>query len=543
MINLQNMMKYNIMDEVIIPKRGLIQGLPLSCLFFNLYIDKNISEMATQGLEREKKFLAQLFADDILIQSKNKEEIIEAIKILSIKLDNLEMEINWDKSHLVSNDETTINIELDNGNEINLTSTKSTSYLGHMINGSGFSAMNINNQIFGKLLGLFNKYTHKISRNSRIRIFKTYLQTKANHLIVHIVLSGEANKLWTVIRNVIFRSILNFDTTPREASNRLGLGFYDLIIKPVIKAIKSEYFDDKLDIRNWIIEKTKYMYKEWLIAENNLSENTKNYIANEFLSKNNSIPNLEEWKKIMINEGIERLSRGSGVSITNKNLKHPGILYYTSNAACHKIESMLYNACTVENNDDNDQITTDEIDSANDVITLLITMREYLNHCIEKKLIAASEPNYDWENIISEDLIRKNNILKRIKDIENEITKTADEILNKVIDEIYEFIADTDNRQKLNLNFINSNNNENNRLISKALGNLLNGLRQRINNCENKLMLWDLEMICDENFILKKNHKEKPRNILYKKNNNKKTKNNNKVDINNNNKKITDYVN
>lgn len=407
-----------------------------------------------------------------------------------------------------------------------------------MIDFNGFSAINLNNQLFGKILELFNKYTYKISRNSRIRIFKTYLQTKANHLVVHIVLSGGANKLWTVIRNVIFRSILNCDTTPREASNRLGIGFYDLIIKPVIKTINSNYFIDKPDMRNWIIEKTKYMYKEWLIAENNLSEKTKNHISNEFLSSFNSIPNEVEWKKIMRIEGMERLSRGSGLIITNQHLKHPGILYYTSNAACHKIESMLFNACTVENSDSNDDRNVNNIDNANSVITRLITMKEYLKKCKEENLIPASEPNYEWENIISEDIIRKSIIRKRTKELENQINNISDEILNNIIDEIYEFIAATDNRARLNINFINSNNPENNRLISKALGNLLNNLRDCINTCEDKYLLWDLEMICDEEYLNEKKENQKLIKLEYKK----KGKLNNKknVDIN---KKITDYIN
>ena len=87
---------------------------------------------------------------------------------------------------------------------------------------------------FGKLinkLSIFNGF----AKSAKIRIFKIFLISKVNHLLPLIVLSGNLEASWKCIRKIIFKNILDKHTLPLETAVALGLGYYNIIIRPLIK--------------------------------------------------------------------------------------------------------------------------------------------------------------------------------------------------------------------------------------------------------------------------------------------------------------------
>ena len=87
-----------------------------------------------------------------------------------------------------------------------------------------------------------------LSRLTRIRIFKVYMISKINHLLPLICLNGYLVESWKTIRKIIFRNILEKQTTPLETMISLGLGYFNLIIKPMLKLINKEYKLSKNDV-------------------------------------------------------------------------------------------------------------------------------------------------------------------------------------------------------------------------------------------------------------------------------------------------------
>ena len=74
--------------------------------------------------------------------------------------------------------------------------------------------------------------------------------TKVNHLLPIITLNGYLSESWKWIRRIIFRDILKAQTSPLETAVTLGLGYYNIIIRPMIKAIEREFnlFKEKLHL-------------------------------------------------------------------------------------------------------------------------------------------------------------------------------------------------------------------------------------------------------------------------------------------------------
>ena len=55
-----------------------------------------------------------------------------------------------------------------------------------------------------------------------------------------IVISGQLETTWTNVRKIIFRDVINFSTFPKESSSIIGLSYYNIIIKPLLKLYEKD---------------------------------------------------------------------------------------------------------------------------------------------------------------------------------------------------------------------------------------------------------------------------------------------------------------
>ena len=58
------------------------------------------------------------------------------------------------------------------------------------------------------------------------------MRSKINPLII---LTGGTEELWKDIRKFIFHYIIECNTLPRESASAFGLGFYEIMIRPLKK--------------------------------------------------------------------------------------------------------------------------------------------------------------------------------------------------------------------------------------------------------------------------------------------------------------------
>ena len=83
----------------------------------------------------------------------------------------------------------------------------------------------------------------KISQYTKILLFKTYCRSKINHCIPLLTATGCIKESWEGIRKVIFQVVLEYNTLPIELRNIYGIGFYTVMVKPILKLNTHEYYE------------------------------------------------------------------------------------------------------------------------------------------------------------------------------------------------------------------------------------------------------------------------------------------------------------
>ena len=167
--------------------------------------------------------------------------------------------------------------------------------------------------------------------------------SKVNHLLPLISLNGHLQESWKCIRKIIFRDILRTQTSPLESMVTLGLGYYNIIIKPILKIIeKSKTFNNQTSQQNFLIKAAKKTLAYWKNLEQKLPQEIEVTI-NKLL--NNEIwINAKEMDLLIYNNLGARLFRNSNeINVIKdiRSLKYPNYLYILSNAAIHEIIDTL----------------------------------------------------------------------------------------------------------------------------------------------------------------------------------------------------------
>ena len=126
-------------------------------------------------------------------------------------------------------------------------------------------------------------------------------------------------------------------TTPLESAITLGIGYYNLIIRPEMKMIEREYDFLKNDHH---LESLKSAAKKAMIRWKNLETKLLDDVENQI----NQMIDWQNWHSvkeidhlIFNNIGV-RLCRNKNLNVKDpKALKYPNFLYLLSNASTHEI--------------------------------------------------------------------------------------------------------------------------------------------------------------------------------------------------------------
>ena len=206
-----------------------------------------------------------------------------------------------------------------------------------------------------------------------------------------IVFTGQTKELWILIRILIFKTILTRNTLPREAASLFKCGFYDIIVRPILKLINTidEYHKEPeylAFLRHTAIKALTVM-KE--IEENHST--IINYAIESATNTNNQFPSLEQWDKYICESISVRLWE-DGYSDMIKaeilKIKYPCLIFVLSNAPIHMaIEHSRNYYKAITNNDE--VLKTKSINSIKDI---LIRHSSIINMIQEK--IYPNVPDY-----------------------------------------------------------------------------------------------------------------------------------------------------
>ena len=377
-------------DTEIHTTRGLPQGSSLSPIFFNLYINDILKE-----LNRDKDVHTQAYADDIIIQSNNLQKLQNSYDQAKTEFKKIGLEINPEKCELITDNESETIIDSNNNEEIiEIKGVKSAKYLGQIINEHGVPTKNITEVNFGHIKSILIKQGD-LTKTSKIRIFQVYMRSKINHLLPLIILTGGIETTWKTIRKFIFDNIIEYKTLPRESASVFGLGYYELIIRPIKKLIERNYeYTKNEDEDKMLNDSLKDAFKFWLIAEPKHNDNINELIVNNIEGTKKS--NLKELDEALKDEKIERIFRNHNIKkeIVNnlKKVKSPSIIILISNEPEHEIKQKIVQYITEEETEKKNMYK----DKINNIISKLKVIIEYIKNY---KVIDDNDINKNNNNI------------------------------------------------------------------------------------------------------------------------------------------------
>ena len=109
------------------------------------------------------------------------DQLKKAYVILKAKLKKLQMNLNPKKCEILSENQN--DLIVDEEENITLYSKTQTKYLGQIINSRGEPMEIIKTSELKRISSAINNTTSMLSRRARIKIYKTYIRCKYQHLI------------------------------------------------------------------------------------------------------------------------------------------------------------------------------------------------------------------------------------------------------------------------------------------------------------------------------------------------------------------------
>ena len=199
--------------------------------------------------------IVEAFVDDIII-SNDINKLQKAFDYFKLKIEQLYINLNLDKCELLSeNPQDIINCGVSNKS---ITTQSTAKYLGQVINSKGEAATVIKIQDIKRISTILNNVNENLSLRARRKVYNTYIKSKFMHLLPLVAYSGQLESTWS---NIIFIDLLMFNTLPKESSTLMGLSFYNIIIRLILKItdkIINQYKNESNSLhKNFIIKAKK----------------------------------------------------------------------------------------------------------------------------------------------------------------------------------------------------------------------------------------------------------------------------------------------
>ena len=321
--------------------------------------------------------------------------------------------------------------------------------------------------------------------------------SKINHLLPLISLNGHLEQSWKCIRKIIYRDILKAQTTPLESAITLGIGYYNLIIRPTMKMIEREHnFLKNEDHLESLKSTAKKAIIHWKNLETKLPDDVEKQI-NQMIDGQNWYSVKDVDHLLYNNIGVRLCINSEDKNLNLKDLKalkYPNFLYLLSNASTHEIIDTTSQYLKNGNNTNTNQ------------------KRDRVLKLIEKICIGERLAKYIMEeNIFIEKANLKEDIIEEMTILELKLTQKIKEEKNEVKKEIYEIIDDTElkiidkNKNKLKANeFLLREG----KLIDKQTK--VRKTREAMNKYQTSIFDLGIELIEDLEYEIKQKIKTKP---------------------------------
>ncbi|MGL4521223.1 MAG: reverse transcriptase domain-containing protein [Bacilli bacterium] len=427
-LKIYNHLNIKVLSKTIRPTVGGPQGDVLVPMYFSIYLNDTLKIAKEQGVD----FSAIGYVDDLILQSKTMNSLQKAFNILTEQLRKDKLIINPKKCELLT-DDTDDFINTPTTNEI-IHSQSEAKYVGQVMDFSGNSKVTITEKNFSKLINMLNR-NKEITTKTRIKLFKTFVTSKINHLLPIIALTEGIESTWKLIRKIIFRYILEGSTLPRESASIFKISYFNIIVKPLLKTIERNARINGIDDQTKFTQECAIKaIKHWLVAEPKHTNRINTIIINMIQKAETNWLSSTELEAEIQNEALERIYRGEEIiektMINFQNVKEPNIILNLSNEPKHEIVELLKLYNKSNNIDDKNR----EKNRITNVIKRLNTPFVYLNNQQEEIIVQQDQKN-SLDNIIENFTLYEIQIEDAYYKIKQEACKEADKIAQQIINE------------------------------------------------------------------------------------------------------------
>jgi hypothetical protein len=157
-------------------------------------------------------------------------------------------------------------------------------------------------------------------------------------------MTGNLKDTWKMIRGVIFQHIFDYATLPRESASSFKAGFFDIILKPMIRIMeRNEVVLGDQDQTEYIRQAVRKALVTWRDFEPNLGQRVINVISEVYAGSR--WLSSADWVELMRYESGERLLKGrnSNDDLGKRlaSIFQPNVVLNLSNAPIHEMESRM----------------------------------------------------------------------------------------------------------------------------------------------------------------------------------------------------------
>ena len=263
-----------------------------------------INDILTTMEDRYPTTHRQAFVDYLFLNTHSTLTLQIAVSTLVTELETNDLQLNPGKCEVLTDD---LGDSITIGDQLLQTKTE-TKYIGQLIDNKAQPKVYLKESAFGPFYDLLRSFGD-VSKLTRIRLFNVYSKSMISHHLV-VVCLGEPEHIrdtWKLIRKVIFRTVLQKDTSPKECMAFYKLGFYEVLIRPLIKFSTLPFFASKQQEYEELRTSISKCLQLWISEEENLSQPVLSHISSLIDNPASKIdPNHFDF--LRINDSWKRLS-------------------------------------------------------------------------------------------------------------------------------------------------------------------------------------------------------------------------------------------
>ncbi len=225
-----------------------------------------------------------------------------------------------------------------------------------------------------------------------------------------------------------FKDVLVGFTLPKESAGLFKISFFDIIIKPLLKAIeRNERVTQNQEVSRYLKKASIVAFKCWIVEEINLPDHIKQ-MCKDVIEGNVSYDSVK-WEEKMIYCAGTRLigpDHSTGLGEALKNICEPNIVLNMSNAPLHEAEERI-RIVLKQTDQTKKNLETNRLAQ---IVARYMVVNEYMDKYQELKFTSVSSTTRD---VIEYYTLKEIIINERFQELKHDLAEDISEVTHRLL--------------------------------------------------------------------------------------------------------------